>query len=74
MGGTHDAAVIAVGQCGFGLDATPTAIANMQAVTDRLWPVTARLFGGTDGRIDIANAMVIKLFLAIPLLSAGTLR
>lgn len=33
MGGNYDAAVLAAGHCGFGLGATPTAIANMQAVT-----------------------------------------
>ncbi|MDE2611076.1 MAG: sodium/glutamate symporter [Burkholderiales bacterium] len=35
MGRDYDAAVLAAGHCGFGLGATPTAIANMQAVTDR---------------------------------------
>lgn len=68
MGGNHDAAVIAAGHCGFGLGATPTAIANMQAVTDRFGssrlaflvvPMVGAFF------IDIANAVVIKVFLAI---------
>lgn len=67
MGGNHDAMVIAAGHCGFGLGATPTAIANMQAVTERLGhshlaflivPMVGAFF------IDIANAVVIKLFLA----------
>ncbi|WP_421021649.1 sodium/glutamate symporter, partial [Klebsiella pneumoniae] len=35
MGRNYDAAVLAAGHCGFGLGATPTAIANMQAVTQR---------------------------------------
>ena len=32
MGKTYDAAMIAVGHCGFGLGAVPTAMANMQSV------------------------------------------
>jgi ESS family glutamate:Na+ symporter len=69
LGRNYDAAVIAAGHCGFGLGATPTAIANMQAVTDRfgssplaflIVPMVGAFF------IDIANAIVIKLFLALP--------
>jgi ESS family glutamate:Na+ symporter len=68
MGGTYDAAVIAAGHCGFGLGATPTAIANMQAVTDRYGPsrlafLVVPMVGAFF--IDIANALVIKLFLAM---------
>ncbi len=37
-GQNYDAAVLAAGHCGFGLGATPTAIANMQAITDRFGP------------------------------------
>ncbi len=68
MGSNHDAMVIAAGHCGFGLGATPTAIANMQAVTERLGhshqaflivPMVGAFF------IDIANALIIKLFLAV---------
>ena len=68
MGGNYDAAVIASGHCGFGLGATPTAIANMQAVTDRFGPShLAFLIVPMVGAffIDIANAVVIKIFLAI---------
>lgn len=70
MGSNYDAAVLAAGHCGFGLGATPTAIANMQAVTDRFGPshlaflvvpMVSAFF------IDIINAIVIKLFLALPL-------
>lgn len=69
MGANYDAAVLAAGHCGFGLGATPTAIANMQAVTDRygpsplaflVVPMVSAFF------IDIANAIIIKLFLALP--------
>ncbi|RXV65274.1 sodium/glutamate symporter [Burkholderia stabilis] len=70
MGSNYDAAVLAAGHCGFGLGATPTAIANMQAVTARfgpshlaflIVPMVSAFF------IDIANALVIKLFLALPI-------
>ncbi|KVK78171.1 sodium:glutamate symporter [Burkholderia ubonensis] len=70
MGRNYDAAVLAAGHCGFGLGATPTAIANMQAVTARfgqshmaflIVPMVSAFF------IDIANAIVIKLFLALPI-------
>jgi ESS family glutamate:Na+ symporter len=70
MGADYDAAVLAAGHCGFGLGATPTAIANMQAVTARfgpshlafvIVPMVSAFF------IDIANAIVIKLFLALPI-------
>ena len=72
LGRNYDAAVIAAGHCGFGLGATPTAIATMQAVTDRFGssplaflvvPMVGAFF------IDIANAIVIKLFLALPFFS-----
>jgi ESS family glutamate:Na+ symporter len=70
MGRDYDAAVMAAGQCGFGLGATPTAIANMQAVTDRYGPSPqAFLLVPIIGAflIDITNALVIKGFLALPL-------
>lgn len=68
MGRNYDAAVIASGHCGFGLGATPTAIANMQAVTDRFGPShVAFLIVPMVGAffIDIANALVIKGFLGL---------
>ncbi|WP_321911560.1 MULTISPECIES: sodium/glutamate symporter [unclassified Paraburkholderia] len=70
MGADYDAVVLAAGHCGFGLGATPTAIANMQAVTARFGhshlaflvvPMVAAFF------IDIANAITIKLFLLLPI-------
>jgi ESS family glutamate:Na+ symporter len=69
MGRNYDAAVIAAGHCGFGLGATPTAIANMQAVTDKYGPShVAFLIVPMVGAffIDIANAISIKIFLALP--------
>lgn len=74
MGRNYDAAVLAAGHCGFGLGATPTAIANMQAVTQRygashiaflVVPMVGAFF------IDIINVIEIKLYLALPLFIAG---
>ena len=68
MGGNYDAAVIAGGHCGFGLGATPTAVANMAALSGRygaspqaflVVPLVGAFF------IDIANAIVIHSFLSI---------
>ncbi len=70
MGRNYDAAVIAAGHCGFGLGATPTAIANMQAVTNRFGPShVAFLIVPMVGAffIDIANAISIKLFMSLPM-------
>lgn len=69
MGRNYDAAVLAAGHCGFGLGATPTAIANMQAITNRFGPshlafLVVPMVGAFF--IDIANAIVIKLFLLLP--------
>ncbi len=38
MGSNYDAAILAAGHCGFGLGATPTAVANMQSVTEKFGP------------------------------------
>jgi len=70
MGRNYDAAVLAAGHCGFGLGATPTAIANMQAITERFGPshlafLVVPMVGAFF--IDIANALVIKLFLLLPI-------
>jgi len=70
MGRNYDAAVLAAGHCGFGLGATPTAIANMQAITERFGPshlafLVVPMVGAFF--IDIANAVVIKLFLLLPI-------
>ncbi|WP_345817629.1 sodium/glutamate symporter (plasmid) [Paraburkholderia sp. PREW-6R] len=70
MGRNYDAAVLAAGHCGFGLGATPTAIANMQAITERFGPshlsfLVVPMVGAFF--IDVANAIVIKLFLLLPI-------
>ncbi len=74
MGSHYDAAVLAAGHCGFGLGATPTAIANMQAVTQRFGPsqiafLVVPMVGAFF--IDITNAVVIKLYLALPFLGVA---
>ncbi|MFJ7884558.1 sodium/glutamate symporter [Pseudomonas sp. NPDC096917] len=74
MGSNYDAVVLAAGHCGFGLGATPTAIANMQAVTQRYGPsqiafLVVPMVGAFF--IDIMNAIVIKLYLALPFMGAG---
>jgi len=63
MGKNYDAAVLCAGQCGVNLGATPTAIANIQAVTNTygpshkaflIIPLTGAFF------VDIVNAIVIQ--------------
>ena len=65
MGRDYDAAVIATGHCGFGLGATPNAIANMETFTATngpsvkaffIIPIVGSLF------IDFVNAAVIQGF------------
>ena len=69
MGANYDSAIMAGGHCGFGLGATPTAVANMEAITRRygaspqaflVVPLMGAFF------IDILNALVIQGFLALP--------
>jgi ESS family glutamate:Na+ symporter len=70
MGANYDAAIIAGGQCGFGLGATPTAVANMEALTRRFGPSPpAFLVVPLTGAffIDFLNAIVIQGYLALPL-------
>ncbi len=38
MGKNYDAAVLSAGHCGFGMGVTPTAVANMQAITNMYGP------------------------------------
>ena len=65
---SYDAAVISSGFVGFSLGATPTAMANMTAVTQRhgashvafiVVPLVGAFF------IDLINAVVVRLFLAV---------
>ena len=67
MGGDYDAIVLSAGHCGFGLGATPTAVANMQAITDRYGPShKAFLIVPMVGAffVDIINNVFIKLFVS----------
>lgn len=68
MGRNYRAAVLAAGFGGFALGATPTAIANMTAVTKRygpsplsfvILPLVSAFF------VDLANALIIQVFVAL---------
>ena len=68
MGKDYDAAVLAAGTCGFGMGATPNAMANMQVLCDRYAPsVKAYLHVPLIGRLfaDFINSLVITLFINI---------
>lgn len=70
MGANYDAAVMTAGHAGFGMGATPTAIANMQAITYRYGPSRqAFLIIPIVGAflIDLANALVIQGFMSLPM-------
>lgn len=69
-GKDYDAAVLSAGHCGFGLGATPTAIANMQTVTahhgmSHMAFIVVPLVGAFF--IDLVNAIVISIFMQLPL-------
>lgn len=68
MGKDYDAAVFASASCGFGMGATPNAVANMDALTGKygfaptpyfVVPIVGCLF------IDFVNSAVITLFINI---------
>lgn len=66
MGGDFDAAIMAGGHCGFGLGATPNAVANMKALVERFGPAPrAFLVLPIVGAflIDFVNATNITIFL-----------
>ena len=70
MGRNYDSAIIAGGHCGFGMGATPTAVANMEALTRRYGPspeafLVVPLMGAFF--IDFLNALVIQGYLALPI-------
>ena len=65
MGRDYDAAVLAAGHCGFGLGATPTAVANMQSITHTfgashkaflIVPMVGAFF------VDLINAAILTGF------------
>lgn len=66
MGRDYDAAVMAAGHCGFGLGATPNAVANMTSLVERfgaapraflVLPMVGAFF------IDFTNALIITTYL-----------
>ncbi len=72
LGRNYDAAVIVAGFTGLGLGATPVGIANMTAVTAKYGPsqkafLIVPLVGAFF--IDIVNALMIKFFIALPIIS-----
>ena len=65
MGRDYDAAVLSAGHCGFGLGATPTAVANMQSITQSFGPShKAFLIVPMVGAffVDIINALILSGF------------
>lgn len=68
MGRDYDAAILVAGTCGFGMGATPNAMANMQAVCDKYAPsVKAYLLIPLVGSLfaDFLNSLVITFFINI---------
>ena len=66
MGRDYDAAVLSSGVCGFGMGATPNAMANMQAVCDQYVPsIKAYLLIPLVGSLfaDFLNSLVITFFI-----------
>lgn len=66
LGGDYDAAVMVSGLCGFGLGATPNAMANMSAVCGKyrysttpfiIIPIVGAMF------VDLINIAVVSIFL-----------
>lgn len=66
MGRNYDAAILAAGTCGFGMGATPNAMANMQVLTDKyaqsvkayiLVPIVGSMFA------DFINSLCITFFI-----------
>ena len=70
MGRDYDAAILSAGHVGFALSSTAAALAIMKAVTDRRGPsplafVIVPMVGAFF--VDIANALLIQGYLALPL-------
>jgi ESS family glutamate:Na+ symporter len=72
MGRDYDASVIAAGFTGLGLGATPVGIANMNAITSKYLPspkafLVIPLVGAFF--IDIVNALIIKYFVGLEIMT-----
>ena len=66
LGRDYDAAILAAGTCGFGMGATPNAMANMQTLTEKYAPsVKAYLLVPIVGSMfaDFINSLVITFFI-----------
>ncbi len=66
MGRDYDAAVLVAGTCGFGMGATPNAMANMQAICEKYEPsVKAYLIIPIVGSLfaDFLNSLTITFFI-----------
>lgn len=66
MGRDYDAAILTAGSCGFGMGATPNAMANMQVLTDKYGPsVKAFLLIPLIGSMyaDFVNSLSITFFI-----------
>lgn len=66
MGRDYDAAVLSSGVCGFGMGATPNAMANMQALCEKYEPsVKAYLLVPLVGSLfaDFLNSLVVTFFI-----------
>lgn len=66
MGRDYDAAILTAGSCGFGMGATPNAMANMQVLTDKYGPsVKAFLLIPLIGSMfaDFINSLSITFFI-----------
>ena len=68
LGRDYDAAVLSAGTCGFGMGATPNAMANMQALTEKFVPsVKAYILVPIVGSMfaDFLNSIAITFFINI---------
>ncbi len=66
MGSDYDAATLVAGFCGFGMGATPNAMANMGAITEKFGPspkayLVVPIVGGMF--VDFTNTFILTMFL-----------
>ena len=65
LGRDYDAAILSAGSCGFGMGATPNAMANMQVLTGKFAPsVKAYILVPIVGSmfVDFINSLTITFF------------
>jgi ESS family glutamate:Na+ symporter len=66
LGRDYDAAILSAGTCGFGMGATPNAMANMQVLTNKFAPsvksyILVPIVGGMF--VDFLNSLTITFFI-----------